>query len=142
MEPLSSLAITTLAFISLKASETVIEKFTETALTKANELREKIWHKLQGNSAAKKALQAAQDGSETDLEAVADYLKIAMREDPEFAEEIKVLAEEIEAEKIEDQSVWKMIIRDQGTGSQIENRNTGGENYSGNITINKIDKQY
>ena len=127
MEPLSALAITTLAFISIKASETVIEKFTEVALDKANELREKIWHKLKGNSAAEKALQAAKNGSEEDLEAVADYLKIAMREDPEFRQEIEELAKEVEAGKIEDQSTMTQINRDQSTGFQ--NQVEGGTAY-------------
>ena len=134
MEPLSALTITTLAFISIKASETLIEKFTEAALTKANKLREKIWNKLKGHSEAEKALQAAEKGSEEDLEIVADYLKIAMREDPEFAKEIEALAEEIEA-LAEDKSIMTQINRDQSTGFQNEIK--GGENYIGNITINK-----
>lgn len=120
MEPLSALAIATLAFISTKASETLIEKFTETTLEKAHELRKKIWHKLKGNSEAEKALEAANNGSEKDLEAVADYLKIAMQEDPDFANEVELLAEEIEAEKVDDQSLMTMIIRDNGTGYQSQ----------------------
>lgn len=120
MEPLSAIAITTLAFISVKASETVIEKFTEAALDKANKLREKIWNKLEGRPKAEKALQAAKNGSQEDLEAVADYLKIAMREDPEFRKEIEELAKEVEAGKIEDKSTMTQINRDQSKGFQTK----------------------
>ena len=133
MEPLSALAITTLAFISVKASETVIEKFTEAALDKANKLREKIWNKLKGRPEAEKALQAAKNGSQEDLEAVADYLKIAMREDPEFRKEIEELAKEVEAGKIEDKSTMTQINRDQSKGFQTKVE--GGTAYIGEIHI-------
>ncbi len=133
MEPLSAIAITTLAFISVKASETVIEKFTEAALDKANKLREKIWNKLEGRPEAEKALQAAKNGSQEDLEAVADYLKIAMREDPEFRKEIEELAKEVEAGKIEDKSAMTQINRDQSKGFQTKVE--GGTAYIGEIHI-------
>lgn len=127
MEPLSAIAITALAFISITAAETAFAKFTESALEKANELRGKIWHKLQGNTQAAKALEAAKNGSEADLEAVADYLKIAMREDPEFKKEIEELAQEIEAGKLEEKSTMTQINRDQSTGFQ--NKVEGGTAY-------------
>ena len=52
MEPLTAGVIVTLAFT--KAFETTIEKFTEAALVKMDELRQKIWNKLRGNPRAEK----------------------------------------------------------------------------------------
>ncbi len=136
MEPLSALTITTLAFISIKASETIIEKFTEAALTKANKLRDKIWNKLRNKPEGLKALEAAAEkDSPENLEAVADYLKIAMREDAEFRKEIEELAKEVEAGKKENPNTLTQINQDQSTGFQNEIK--GGENYIGNITINQ-----
>lgn len=120
MEPLSALTITTLAFISVKASETIIEKFTEAALTKANQLREKIWHKLKGRTEAEKALRAAEKGSPEDLKVVADYLKIAMLEDTEFRKEIEELAKEVEAGKKENPNTLTQTNQDNSTGYQTQ----------------------
>ena len=96
MEPI---AIATLAFIGTKVGETLVEKFTEAVLPKANALRQKIGDKLKGNPNAEIALKAAENGSKADLEAVAAYLNVAMLDDLNFAEEIKQLAEEIKAGK-------------------------------------------
>ena len=121
MEPLSALAITTLAFISIKASETIIEKFTEATLNKAQELPKKIWNKLKNQPGALKALEAAKENNSTEnLEAVADYLKIAMREDTEFKKEIEELAKEVEAGKKEKPNTLTQINRDNSTGYQTQ----------------------
>ena len=56
-------------------------------------------------------------GDETDLETVSDYLKIAMREDPKFAEELKGLAEEINIGKIQDNSSVTQNNYDQSFGN-------------------------
>ncbi len=88
MESLSALAIVTLAFIGTKAAETTVEKFTEAALEKAQQLRQKIIDKLRGNPKAEKALISAE-------EVVSKYLEEAMAEDDKFAQEIKALAKEI-----------------------------------------------
>ena len=130
MEPI---AIATLAFIGTKVGETLVEKFTEAVLPKANALRQKIWDKLRGNPNAEIALQAAENGSATDLEVVADYLKIAMREDNEFAGEVKQLAEEIEKETEEDTKSIVMNIFG-GKGYQNNSQNYGG-------TTNNINEQ-
>ncbi|MBE9115165.1 hypothetical protein IQ249_04555 [Lusitaniella coriacea LEGE 07157] len=136
MEPLSAYAIATLAFISGNAASTVVGKLTETALEKANELRKKIWDKLRGKEEAEKALKAVEEGAEAELETVADYLKIAMREDPNFAAEIQALAKEIEG-KIDDNSPIMMIIRDNAQGILTNDTNYGGTHHKAN-TINNI----
>lgn len=121
MEPLSALAITTLAFISIKASETIIERFTDAALNKAQELHKKIWNKLKNKPEALKALEAASEkDSPENLEAVADYLKIAMREDAEFRKEIEELAKEVEAGKKEKPNTLTQINQDNSTGYQTQ----------------------
>ena len=117
MEPLTIVA---LAFIGTKAAETIVGKVTEVGLEKANHLREKIWQKLQGNSNAEVALQAAQGDSKPDLEAVADYLKIAMREDAEFAKEIQALAQEVEEEKEKGSGMTQHNYGDHATNYQTD----------------------
>ena len=133
MEPI---AIATLAFIGTKVGEILVEKFTEAVLPKANALRQKIWDKLRGNPNAEIALQAAENGSATDLEVVADYLKIAMREDADFAGEVKQLAEEIEKETEEDAE--SMVINIFGDKNNIFNSKTygGTTNNIGEQTVN------
>ncbi len=122
MDPLT---IAALAFIGTKAAETVVGKVTEVGLEKANHLRGKIWQKLRGNSNAEIALQAAQGDSKPDLEAVADFLKEAMREDAEFAEEIKALAQEVDKEKEEGSGMMQHNYGDHATNYQTDvNANT------------------
>jgi hypothetical protein len=55
MEPLTASVIITLAFT--KIFEKTIEKFTEAALTKMDELRQKIFNKFQGNVKVETALK-------------------------------------------------------------------------------------
>ncbi|OKH13440.1 hypothetical protein [[Limnothrix rosea] IAM M-220] len=95
MEPLSAIAITSLAFLATKAGEKALDKSLDAAWDKANLLRKKIWDKLRGNPTAENALTQAETGDEDALESVADSLKIAMREDQEFAEEVQQLAQQI-----------------------------------------------
>ncbi|MBD2517597.1 hypothetical protein H6G93_21985 [Nostoc sp. FACHB-973] len=80
------------------------EKFTETALTKMDELRQKIWDKLRGNPRAEKALQETEKGSEEDLQRLAIYLEDEMKDDPEFAAEIRAIAHEININRVQDNS--------------------------------------
>ena len=120
MEPI---AIATLAFIGTKVGETLVEKFTEAVLPKANALRKKIWDQLRGNPNAEIALQAAENGNQADLEAVAAYLNVAMLDDPNFAEEVQKLAEEIEKGKIPENDSMTMNLRDNARGIQkVENQ--------------------
>jgi hypothetical protein len=117
------------------------EKFTESALVKMEELRRKIWDKLGSNSKAVTALRAIEEGSKADLTRLEVYLEDEMKDDPQFAQEVKKLAEEIHAGKIQDNSQMVMNIDGQNnTGYQNKNEVTvqGGESYTAaNITINK-----
>jgi len=94
MEPLTSATIATLAFT--KAFEKSIEKITEATWNKINDLRQKIWQKLRGNSEAEKALTAAEKGSKPDLDLVTRYLKQEMEWDDNFTQEVQTLAREIQ----------------------------------------------
>jgi len=129
MEPISLTAgaIATLAFT--KVFETSVEKFTEAAIAKMDVLRKKIWDKLRGNIKAESALSAAEKGSKPALNQVADYLKVVMNEEPEFAKEVQALAHEIRIGKIQDNSSMTMNTYDSSTGYQTKIEQ--GTNYLG-----------
>ncbi|MDB9395273.1 hypothetical protein [Microcystis aeruginosa] len=114
MEPITVATIVAWIF------QTTVEKFTEAALKKINTLRQIIWNKLKANPNAEKALQAAEKGSKTDLEKVADYLKVAMNDEADFAEQVKGLATEIQSLKIQDNSSMIQKISDNAKGWQTK----------------------
>jgi hypothetical protein len=129
MEPITVATIVALVF------QTTVEKFTEAALEKINTLRQIIWNKLQANPKAEKALQAAEKGSKTDLEKVADYLKVAMNDEADFAEKVKGLATEIQSLKIQDNSSMNQA---NSGGQNLQNQGEVGEVYqAATININK-----
>ncbi|MBO3464201.1 hypothetical protein G7B40_038270 [Aetokthonos hydrillicola Thurmond2011] len=133
MEPLTAGVILTLALT--KMFEKTAEKFTESALAKMDELRNKIWEKFRGNVKVETALRAAEKGSKKDLDTVAAYLQVLMHEDPAFAEEIRAIAKEIKAGEKHDNGNFTQINQDNATGYQ--NHITGGEVFQGTNTINK-----
>ncbi len=115
------------------------EKFTQTALTKMDELHQKIRDKLRGNPRAEKALQEVEKGSKDHLNKLAFYLEDEMKDNPDFAAQVSTLAQEIKAGKIQDNSHMVMNIDGQNnTGNQSKNEvtNQGGTSYIGNNTIN------
>ncbi|NET05096.1 MAG: hypothetical protein F6K16_10285 [Symploca sp. SIO2B6] len=119
-------AIATLAFT--KAFEKTVEKFTETALTKMDELRQKIWDKLRGNQKAEKALSAVDKGDKSQLERLAVYLQDAMEDDHTFAAEVQAIAQEINAGKLQDNSSMTQNNYDQVRA--VQNKVEGGIVYS------------
>ncbi|NEQ18046.1 hypothetical protein [Moorena sp. SIO2C4] len=129
---LSAAEIATLAFKKFLESGAgeLAKHFTTAAITKMDELRKMIWEKLRNNSKAENALTAVEQGSSSDLERVADYLKVVMNEQPEFAKEIQVIAQEIHTGKIQDNSSNTMNINDNGKGLQNNiDKIEGGTNY-------------
>jgi hypothetical protein len=87
------------------------------------------------NPNAEKALQAAEKGSKTDLEKVADYLKVAMNDEADFAEKVKGLATEIQSLKIQDNSSMNQA---NSGGQNFQNQGEVGEVYqAATININK-----
>lgn len=137
MEPitLTAGAIANLAFS--KAFEKTIEKFTESAWNKIDDLRKMVWDKIKTRfpEDADKILQEADNGSKEALESVGDYLKIVMKKEPEFAEELKVLAQQINAEKLQDNSTMTQTNQDNARGWQTKVE--GGTAYVGEIHINE-----
>lgn len=136
MQPLTASAIATLAFT--KIFEKTIEKFTEAALTKMDELRKKIWDKLlRDDSRAETALAAVEQGNKSQLERVKIYLENAMRSDPQFADEVQLLAQEINAGKLPDNSSMTQNNYDSSTGYQTTaNTERGTINVGGTHTHN------
>ena len=85
------------AEIAKIAFEAVIGKLTEGAMDKGVELWQKIKQKLQKEPAAAKVLAAAeQTKSEVMIEQqVVPFLQVEMLKDPNFAQEIQTLAQQI-----------------------------------------------
>jgi hypothetical protein len=130
---LSAAAIASLAFT--KMLEKTVEKFTEGALTKMDVLRQKIWDKLRGNSRAENALTAVEQGNKDELQRLAVYLQDAMEDDPQFANEVRVLAQEIHAGKLQDNSQMTQSNYDNARGWQTKVE--GGTAYIGEIHFNQ-----
>ncbi|BAY73238.1 hypothetical protein ACN23B_30240 (plasmid) [Anabaena sp. FACHB-709] len=135
MEPLTAGVIVTLAFT--KAFETTIEKFTEAALVKMDELRQKIWNKLRGNPRAEKALTAVEQGNKSELERLAVYLQDVMDDEPQFASQVQALAQEINVGKLLDNSNMTQNNYDNSTGYQTKvETEKGTTNIGGHHTHN------
>ncbi|NCR70083.1 MAG: hypothetical protein GPI93_02350 [Microcystis aeruginosa LG13-12] len=85
------------AEIAKIAFEAVIGKLTEAAMDKGVELWQKIKQKLQKEPTAAKVLAAAeQTKSEAMIEQqVVPFLQVEMLKDPNFAQEIQTLAQQI-----------------------------------------------
>ena len=136
-DPATALTVTVIADLAFKtfletAAGEAAKKFTEAALSKMDELRQKIVGRLRGVEGAKAAITKleTQSGTAADVETVADYLRIAMREDPQFADELTVLAKEIKAGKIQDNSQMNQSNYDSSTGFQGK-AEQGGTLYQG-----------
>ncbi len=148
-DPFSALGIAAFAFLNgfmqsdqgKKFIESIVgklgEKTLEAGLKKADELKQKVVQRLRGNANAEKALVAAEQGDRKALEDVADYLKVAMKEDQDFAEQVKILVQEIRIDESENTSqVQNQTVESGGVGYQTQtgNENTnfiGGTHYHG-----------
>jgi hypothetical protein len=124
-DPATALTVTVIADLAFKkfletAAGEAAKRFTETALNKMDDLRKKIVGRLKGIPAAQVAIEKLEGktGTSADVETVADYLKIVMREDPQFGDELRVLAQEIHAGKLQDNSKMEQNNYDNSTGVQ------------------------
>jgi hypothetical protein len=79
-------------------------KLTEIALEKVNLLRQKIWNKLRGNPDVERAMKAIEQGSKPELAQVIEHLQACMDKEPAFAEEIQMMAKEIQLTNTQDNS--------------------------------------
>jgi hypothetical protein len=133
MEPvtLTAGAIATLAFQKFldAGAGKLAEKFTEAAIAKMSELRQKIWDRLRGkHEMAEEALNRASTGDKQAIDTVATLLGVEML-DPKFATEIQAIAQEINAGKLQDNSSMVQNNYDHAVGFQ--NKVEGGTAYIG-----------
>lgn len=136
---ISASAIAEFAFQSFLKSGVgeLSKRFTQEAIKKISQLHDLIWIKLRVNPDASRAIQGVKDGSEEDLNDVVTYLKSAMRNDEDFAAQVQVLAKEINAGKLIDQS--SMVQNNSGNAKGWQTKVEGGTAYIGEIHIQ--DKQ-
>lgn len=103
MTILTASAIANLAFqefIRSGAGE-LAKKFTAEAIAKMSDLRKIIIAKLQGKSPkVDEALVKATQGDSTALDTIAKNLDVVMDDEPEFAEELQILGQAIQAGEI------------------------------------------
>jgi hypothetical protein len=132
---LTASAIATLAFqefIKSSAGE-LAKKFTGDAIAKMGQLRELIWNRLRGkHPAAEQALEQAIAGEQEGIDTVATLLGVEML-DREFEGQVRVIAQEINAGKLLDQSSMTQNNYDNARGWQTKVE--GGTAYIGEIHI-------
>jgi CHAT domain-containing protein len=134
-EPVTAItasALATLAFqkfIESGAGE-LAKKFTGAAISKMDELRQKIWDKLRGKSPrVDEALAQVEQGDRAALATIARNLDVVMEENPAFAREVQAIAQQINAGRLLDQSSMTMHVSDQARGYQVKVE--GGTAYIG-----------
>jgi len=124
-------------FIESGAGE-LAKKFTTDAIAKMETLRRRIWAKLSGKpriEEIKSSIEKTPKVTPEQINQIAAYLQVAMDEDPAFAQELKVLAQEINAGKLVDQSTMTQNNYDNARGWQTKVE--GGTAYIGEITVNQ-----
>lgn len=132
MFDLGTLVGAVVGFVFTNASTTVIEKATEATLEKINSLRKKVVEKLNLKPKARAELEKDKD---IDLATIKFYLESAIREDDQFAEEIKALVDEINQDlEAEGQGANVMYVYG-GKGYQ-QNQNQGEIYNADTININ------
>jgi len=119
------------------------KKFTTEAIAAMDRLRQKLWDKLRGKSdKLDQALAQAEQGDFKALDTIAKNLDVAMDNDEAFATEIKTLAQQIQAGKIQDNSnMTQNVTGDNNTNIQAKSEQ-GGTNYNAqtiNVYQGKVD---
>lgn len=104
-------------FVESGAGE-LAKKFTEAGLKKLDALYQHIRQKLWGKPTAEAALTEIEKGNSAEKDRLVAYLQVAMDDDPQFAQSIQQLAQEIHLE----------VIKDDSSMNQQQN-NYGGTNY-------------
>jgi hypothetical protein len=133
-DPLTAGALVALAaqkFIESSAGE-LAKKFTTEAIAKIPELWQQIKNKLQGRSAkVDEALVKLEAGDRSGIDTVTKNLDVVLDDEPEFANELKLLAQTIQAGKIQDNSTMTQNNSDNAKGWQTKVE--GGTAYIGEI---------
>jgi hypothetical protein len=116
-------------FIESGAGE-LAKKFTAEAIAKMDELRQAIWNKLRGKSAkVDEALMKAEQGDRTAISTIAKNLDVVLDDEPEFAEQLKVLAKEIHAGKLQDNSNMVQNVSGDNNMNVQAKAEQGGKQY-------------
>jgi hypothetical protein len=135
-DPLTAGALVALAaqkFIESSAGE-LAKKFTTEAIAKITELWQQIKNKLQGRSMkVDEALVKLESGDRSAIDTVTKNLDVVLDDEPEFANELKLLAQTIQAGKIQDNSTMTQNNSDNARGWQTKVE--GGTAYIGEIHI-------
>lgn len=124
MEPVTITAATiaTLAFTKFLEGSAgkAAEKFTEAAIVKMDDLRKLVWAKLIGRDPdlrqTAQVIEQSRQITPEQMEEITAHLQIAMKKEPQFAQQVQTLAHEITLMQIEDKSSMNQI-------------NYGGTNY-------------
>ena len=120
-------------FVESSAGE-LAKKFTTEAIAKIPELWQQIKNKLQGRSPKiDEALVKLESGDRTAIDTVTKNLDVVLDDEPEFANELKLLAQTIQAGKIQDNSTMTQNNSDNARG--YINKVEGGTAYIGEIHI-------
>ncbi len=140
-DPLTTMTASAIAnlafqkFLETGAGE-LAKKFTTEAIAKMDTLLKRIWVKLRGKprvEEVKVAIDQTHKITPEQVNQIAAYLQVAMDEDSQFAHDILLLAQEINAGKLVDQSRMTQNIYDQAKGWQTKVE--GGTAYIGEIHI-------
>jgi hypothetical protein len=138
-DPLTAGLLVTLAVQEFVKSGTgdLAKRFTADAIAKIPVLWGKIKTRLTGKSAkVDEALAKVEGGDSTAVETLTKNLDVILDEDPDFAEELKILAQTIQAGKIQDNSSMIQNNYDIAKGWQIKVE--GGTAYIGEIHLANI----
>jgi hypothetical protein len=128
-DPITVLTVNAIAslafqeFIKSGAGE-LAKRFTAGAISKMKDLRGLIQQKLQGNPDAVVAMEQAQNGEEDEISGVATYLRAEMNKDPDFAAQVQMIVQEINAGKIPDNS--GMVQNNSGNAIGFQTKVEGG----------------
>ena len=120
-------------FVTSSAGE-LAKKLTTEAIAKIPELWQQIKNKLQGRSAkVDEALVKLESGDRSAIDTVTKNLDVVLDDEPEFANELKLLAQTIQSGKIQDNSTMTQNNSDNAKGWQTKVE--GGTAYIGEIHI-------
>lgn len=133
-------AIATLAFQKFIESSAgdLAKKFTSAAINTMGTLANRIWAKMKGKAhveTIKTEIEQTHKMIPEQVDKIATYLEVAMDEDEKFADEIRMLAHEINAGKVVDQSSTTQNIHDHAKGWQTTVE--GGTAHIGEIHIDR-----
>ena len=135
-DPLTASVLVGLAiqkFVEPSAAK-LAKKLTTEAITKIPELWQQIKNKLQGKSArVDEALVKLESSDCSAIDTVTKNLDVVLDNEPEFANELKLLAQTIQAGRIQDNSTMMQNNSDNARGWQTKVE--GGTAYIGEIHI-------